>query len=182
MNFGQAISAGFLNYANFRGRASRSEFWFWALFNNILQIVAIAIDSMLNTELPIAVWVVMLATYIPTFAIGVRRLHDTDRSGWWILISCIPLIGLIFIFIWWATGGTDGPNRFGPDPLANPSSNQQFAPRIQGGTKKCPGCPETIRAGAKVCKYCGYDFEHSAQAAPQTEAQKKLPTTSDAPE
>ena len=127
MGFGQAISAGFIKYVNFRDRAGRSEFWYWALFVNIVEIVAFAIDSMLKTQLPIAVWLVFLLTYIPTLAIGVRRLHDVDRTGFWILISVIPLIGVIVLFIWWATKGTDGPNQFGPDPLAaNPFPNQQF--------------------------------------------------------
>jgi uncharacterized membrane protein YhaH (DUF805 family) len=127
MDFGQAISAGFSKYMNFRDRAGRSEFWYWALFINILSIVGLVIDSILKTEMPIAVWLVSLPTYIPTLAIGVRRLHDVDRTGWWILISFIPLIGAIVLLIWWATKGTDGPNQFGPDPLAaNPSPNQEF--------------------------------------------------------
>jgi uncharacterized membrane protein YhaH (DUF805 family) len=127
MDFGQAISAGFSKYVNFRDRACRSEFWYCALFTNILGIVAFVIDLLLKTQLAIAVWLVLLPTYIPTLAIGVRRLHDVDRGGWWILISIIPLIGVIVLLVWWTTKGTDGPNQFGPDPLAaNPFPNQQF--------------------------------------------------------
>lgn len=127
MDFGQAISAGVIKYVNFRDRACRSEFWYWALFTNILSIVAFVIDLMLKTQLPIAVWLVMLPIYIPTLAIGVRRLHDVDRTGWWILISFIPLIGVLVLFIWWVTKGTDGPNQFGPDPLAaHPFPTEQF--------------------------------------------------------
>ncbi len=59
-----------------------------------------------------------LATFLPSIAIGVRRLHDLDRSGWWLLLVFIPLIGAIVLLIWYCAKGTAGPNRFGPDPLA----------------------------------------------------------------
>jgi uncharacterized membrane protein YhaH (DUF805 family) len=65
VDFGQAISGGFVQYVNFRDRACRSEFWYWALFINILSIVAFVIDLMLKTDVPIAVWLVTLPTYIP---------------------------------------------------------------------------------------------------------------------
>jgi hypothetical protein len=126
MDFGQAISAGFSKYVNSAiGPAGPNSGI--GLFTNILGIVAFVIDLMLKTQLAIAVWLVLLPTYIPTLAIGVRRLHDVDRGGWWILISIIPLIGVIVLLVWWTTKGTDGPNQFGPDPLAaNPFPNQQF--------------------------------------------------------
>ncbi|HEY2403027.1 MAG TPA: DUF805 domain-containing protein [Steroidobacteraceae bacterium] len=124
MGFVQAISTGFTKYVNFRDRACRSEFWYWALFLNIVSIVALIIDGALNTHLGLTVF--FLVTYIPNIAIGVRRLHDLDASGWWILLSFIPIIGMIALLIWFATKGTDGPNRFGQDPLESPLPNQQF--------------------------------------------------------
>lgn len=125
MGFGQAISAGFVKYVNFRDRACRSEYWYWTLFTIIAAIVAAIIDSMLNTQLVSGL--VNLVTLIPSLAIAVRRLHDLDRTGWWILIGFVPLIGIIILLVWYATKGTDGPNRFGPDPLAaDPFPNQQF--------------------------------------------------------
>jgi uncharacterized membrane protein YhaH (DUF805 family) len=124
MGFGQAISAGFSKYVNFRDRACRSEYWYWTLFTVIAGTVAGIIDLTLNTQFVSGLFA--LVTFIPSVAVGVRRLHDLDRTGWWILIGLIPLIGSIILLIWYITEGT-GPNRFGPDPLAaNPFSNQQF--------------------------------------------------------
>jgi uncharacterized membrane protein YhaH (DUF805 family) len=58
-----------------------------------------------------------LVTFIPTVSVAIRRLHDSDRTGWWYLLIFVPLIGWIILLIWYVTKGTDGPNRFGPDPL-----------------------------------------------------------------
>ena len=116
MGFGQAISAGFSNYVNFSGRACRSEYWYWILFIIIADIVAAIIDQALGIQLVTGLF--GLVTIIPNIAIAVRRLHDLDRTGWWVLLGFIPLIGWIILLIWYVTKGTDGPNRFGPDPLA----------------------------------------------------------------
>ena len=116
MGFGQAISAGFSNYVNFSGRACRSEYWYWILFIIIADIVAAIIDQALGIQLVTGLF--GLVTIIPNIAIAIRRLHDLDRTGWWVLLGFIPLIGWIILLIWYVTKGTDGPNRFGPDPLA----------------------------------------------------------------
>ena len=116
MGFGQAISAGFSNYVNFSGRACRSEYWYWILFIIIADIVAAIIDQTLGIQLVTGLF--GLVTIIPNIAIAIRRLHDLDRTGWWVLLGFIPLIGWIILLIWYVTKGTDGPNRFGPDPLA----------------------------------------------------------------
>ncbi len=117
MGFGQAISAGFSNYVNFSGRACRSEYWWWILFIIIADIVAAIIDQAIGMQLVTGLF--GLVTIIPNIAIAIRRLHDLDRTGWWILLGFIPLIGWLILFIWFCLKGTDGPNRFGPDPLAD---------------------------------------------------------------
>ena len=61
---------------------------------------------------------VSLGLFLPGLAVAVRRLHDVDRSGWWLLLAFVPLIGIIVLIVWWCTEGTRGPNRFGPDPKA----------------------------------------------------------------
>jgi uncharacterized membrane protein YhaH (DUF805 family) len=125
MGFGQAISTGFRKYVNFTDRACRSEYWYWILFTIIVGLVAAIIDVQLNTQLDSSIF--NLVTAIPTIAVAVRRLHDIDHSGWWILIGLIPLVGFVLLLVWFASEGTHGPNRFGPDPLAeNPVPNQQF--------------------------------------------------------
>ena len=116
MNFVDSIKLGFSNYVNFTGRACRSEYWYWILFVFIGFVVAEIIDAL--TGKPIFYTLFSLAVIIPNIAIGVRRLHDLDRSGWWLLLSFIPLVGAIILIIWFCGKGTDGPNRFGPDRLA----------------------------------------------------------------
>jgi uncharacterized membrane protein YhaH (DUF805 family) len=120
MNFGQAISSGFRNYVNFSGRAARSEYWLWILFVVIVSIVTAGIDMAIFRDpqvLPINS-LTGLALLLPNLAVAVRRLHDTDRSGWWLLLLFLPLIGAIVLIIWFCFRGTPGQNRFGPDPLA----------------------------------------------------------------
>jgi uncharacterized membrane protein YhaH (DUF805 family) len=134
MTFMEAVRSGFSNYVTFSGRARRSEFWFWTLFAIIISVVAMLVDGMIFPDLmtaqvtdagasfqsqggPISL-VVSLGLILPGLAMAVRRLHDTDRSGWWLLIGLIPLIGLIVLIVWYVTEGTKGPNRFGADPKA----------------------------------------------------------------
>jgi uncharacterized membrane protein YhaH (DUF805 family) len=120
MNFGQAIAAGFKNYINFSGRACRSEYWYWVLFAVIATIIATIIDrTMFASDDPTSSPVrniFGLVTFLPGLSIGIRRLHDIDRTGWWVLIA-FTLIGLILLWVWACFRGTIGPNRFGPDPL-----------------------------------------------------------------
>jgi uncharacterized membrane protein YhaH (DUF805 family) len=115
MGFGQAISSGFSNYVNFSGRACRSEYWYWILFIIIADIVAGIIDYAIGIQVVTSLF--GLATLLPNLAVAIRRLHDLDRTGWWIFIGLIPLVGWIILIIWYCTRGTAGPNRFGPDPL-----------------------------------------------------------------
>jgi uncharacterized membrane protein YhaH (DUF805 family) len=116
MNFTEAIASGFSNYVNFSDRACRSEYWYWFLFNVIAQVVTSIVDLAIGVQLTTSIF--SLAVLLPGIALGVRRLHDLDRSGWWLLIAFIPLIGAIVLIVWFCTKGTDGPNRFGPDRLA----------------------------------------------------------------
>lgn len=93
MEFGESIKTCFNKYATFKGTASRSEFWWWALFNLIGTICL----SIVNEKLSIAFSV---ATFLPYLAVTTRRLHDTGRSGWAQLIGLIPIIGQIIMIIW----------------------------------------------------------------------------------
>ena len=118
MNFTQAIASGFQNYVNFSGRAPRSEYWFWTLFSVLVSIAATLIDLALFQSLnfsPLST-IVSLGLLLPSLAVSVRRLHDLDRTGWWLLLV-LTVIGDILLLIWFCMRGTIGPNRFGPDPL-----------------------------------------------------------------
>ena len=125
MNFGQAIASGFSNYVNFSDRACRSEYWFWTLFVFLADIATWIVDTAVGVQVTSSLF--NLAVLLPGIAIGVRRLHDLDRTGWWLLIVFIPLIGWIVLLIWYCSKGTEGPNRFGPDRLA--TLGAQISPR-----------------------------------------------------
>src|SRR5687767_4333179 len=100
MGFTEAVKSGFGNYVNFSGRARRSAYWYWALFVLLVTIAANVIDAVLGTA-PILSAVVGLGLLLPNLAVSVRRLHDTGRSGWWILIGLIPLIGFIVLIVFY---------------------------------------------------------------------------------
>ena len=119
MSFTDAVRKAFIqNYANFQGRATRPEFWWFILAVVIATLVAAVIDDELIGGVSIFETLVGLATIVPSLSVGARRLHDTDRSGWWQLLQLIPLIGAIVLIVWFATPGAAGPNRFGEQPAA----------------------------------------------------------------
>lgn len=103
------------NYANFNGRARRAEYWWFVLANIIVSIVLQIVDGIIG--LPIFGGLYGLAVLIPTIAVGVRRLHDVDKSGWFLLLAFIPLVNFYLIYLL-AIEGTRGQNQYGPDPKA----------------------------------------------------------------
>ena len=124
LSFFQAIQSCFKNYFNVDSRSSRSEYWYWFLFVLVFSIIVDFLDatiagtSWLNyTEVwgPLTI-IFNIVIFLPGIAVGVRRLHDVNRSGWWLLIS-FTVIGIIPLFIWAASKGTEGKNRFGNYPL-----------------------------------------------------------------
>jgi uncharacterized membrane protein YhaH (DUF805 family) len=135
MSFGQAVQSMFNNYANFNGRASRSAYWWVVVFNILVAIVAMILDNMLGLTFSMTAptgetislgygyiyLLAMLGLLIPNLALSFRRLHDRDKSAWWLLLCFIPLVGGIILLVWYCMRGTVGDNRFGPDPLASKS-------------------------------------------------------------
>ena len=108
-------------YAVFSGRSRRMEYWYFVLFNLIVFIVLELIDVLLGTfdvvqGVGLLSGIYGLAVLIPALAVTVRRLHDIDRTGWWIFINLIPLIGAIVLLVFALTPGTPGSNRYGLDP------------------------------------------------------------------
>jgi uncharacterized membrane protein YhaH (DUF805 family) len=109
-------------YFDFRGRAGRKEYWLFILWMLIGGIVAACVDMMVfgaawaygSEPFTPAYWAFSLANLIPCLAVGFRRLHDTGRSAWWLLIMLIPVIGFIVLIVFYATKGDPGANRFGP--------------------------------------------------------------------
>ncbi|AYQ36859.1 membrane protein [Burkholderia aenigmatica] len=123
MNFSEAVRSVLNKYATFEGRARRAEYWYFVLLSFILSIAAQVIGvagrhAGLITLLLLGVLsLVSLALIIPGIAVSVRRLHDTGRSGWFLLIALIPIVGSILLLVWTCSRGTEGPNRFGADPI-----------------------------------------------------------------
>jgi uncharacterized membrane protein YhaH (DUF805 family) len=104
MTFGESIKTCFSKYADFNGRASRSEYWWWFLFLVLGNVAAGLISETVNG-------LFSLATLLPTIAVGCRRLHDIDKSGWWQLLNFLPVIGWI-VLLYWAVQEAREPNRF----------------------------------------------------------------------
>lgn len=118
VSFGKAIELFFKNYANFKGRASKSEFWWANLFTFLVGLVA--------GWIPVVGWLISLAFFIPGLAICVRRLHDTGRSGAYYFMSFIPLAGIIILIVEWCKDSV-GDNEWGkgPQPVMYNNFNQQ---------------------------------------------------------
>ena len=128
MEFGEAIRTCFRKFGTFSGRASRSEFWYFQLFAILTAIVADILDRALFSTAdafngPLA-WIQTVVFIVPSLAVGSRRLHDADKTGWLQLLT-LTVIGLIPLIVWWATRGTLGDNRYGADPI--PSAAQREA-------------------------------------------------------
>ena len=105
------------HYADFEGRARRTEYWMFLLVNVLIAFVLGIIAAMTGFRALSTLY--SLAVLLPGIAVGVRRLHDTGRSGWWLLISLIPVIGTIWIIVLLATNGDAGSNQYGADPKAS---------------------------------------------------------------
>ena len=104
-------------YAEFSGRARRKEYWMFALFNFIIVFVLGLVDALVGSP-GIVGMLYALAVLIPGIAVSVRRLHDTDRSGWWFLIALVPLIGIIVLIVFTVQDGTPSENQYGANPKA----------------------------------------------------------------
>jgi uncharacterized membrane protein YhaH (DUF805 family) len=123
MSFSQAVSSVLLNkYATFSGRARRSEYWWWYLFVTIVFIVAGILDRAVGltySDLTLGGgWIATIAAIVflvPNLAVAVRRLHDTGRSGWWLLIGLVPFIGF-FVLLYFFVLDSENDNQYGPYP------------------------------------------------------------------
>lgn len=108
-------------YATFGGRARRKEYWFFLLVNVLVSIALVMVDVVLGTFEEVTGTGLVgklyaLAVLLPSLAVTVRRLHDTDRSGWWVLIGLVPLLGAVVLLVFTLLDSQPGSNRFGPNP------------------------------------------------------------------
>ena len=121
MSFTEAVGTCLKEkYFNFNDRAQRSEYWWFALFVWSVTIGLTVLDNLIfNNPSGYGIFSTIwgLALLLPSIGVGVRRLHDLDKSGWWLLISLIPVVGFIILVFWFVQQGTRAQNRFGADPL-----------------------------------------------------------------
>ena len=111
MNFVESIQTCYKKFFDFSGRASKSEYWWFQLYNAIIYVLSFVYQG----DLVLLFSILIIVNLIPVYAVGVRRIHDSDKSGWLVLISLIPLIGL-YIFVLLLQDGSKGKNRFGIKP------------------------------------------------------------------
>ena len=117
MSFMEAVKSVFSKYATFSGRARRSEYWYFALFNFIISLVLsilFNVSGLKFFQILSSLW--SLAVLIPGLAVGVRRLHDINKPGPWILIALIPIVGWILLIVWYCKDSDPGENDYGPNP------------------------------------------------------------------
>ncbi|GAB95166.1 uncharacterized membrane protein YhaH (DUF805 family) [Kineosphaera limosa] len=138
MGFGEAVRTCLTKYVTFDGRARRSEFWYFVLFQILVSIAAAIIDSIVfprwelgGDQGPVQ-WLTNVVLLLPSIAVTCRRLHDIDKSGWWQLLNFIPIIGWIIMLIWTIRDGQRHQNRFGYDPKGQlsgpPGGPQDYVP------------------------------------------------------
>ena len=130
MGLFEAVKTVFSKYATFQGRASRSEYWFFYLFNILLEIGLLIVGLILGAIVGdgtgalagMGIAYVLLCIYglialIPSISVFVRRMHDIGRSGWWYWLALVPLVGVIVLLVFLLTGSDRGDNQYGPEPL-----------------------------------------------------------------
>lgn len=135
--------AALKKYATFSGRAQRAEYWYFVLFYLLIFLGLSVVDSitgLYGTEAGMGLFggLLTLGLFIPSIAVGVRRLHDTGRSGWWLLIALIPLVGAIVLLVFAVQDSAAGDNSYGPNPKG--SATQQ-------GADPAPHASASLRRG-----------------------------------
>ena len=142
-------------YADFKGRARRQEFWMFTLFYIIFSIAATILDKILGDEK--IIWgLYFLVMLLPLFSVLVRRLHDVGKSGWLLLILLIPFIGAIWIFVLLTIDSNYGSNKYGANPKGY--NNPQFEENkinLSEIPNICPHCKNPNTKRLQICEWCG---------------------------
>ncbi len=115
MSFVEAIKSVFTQYVGFSGRARRSEYWYFTLFYAIVDGVLTGLGQA-SSAFSVIAGIFALAVLLPSIAVSIRRLHDIGKSGWWLLISLIPVIGAIILIVFACKDSEPGDNAYGPNP------------------------------------------------------------------
>jgi len=171
MSFTEAVRSVLRKYVQFSGRARRSEYWWWFLVYGVVYLVALVLDANANagTTAQLAA-VVLLSLFLPTLAVSVRRLHDTGRSGWWMLMTFIPVVGTILLIVWLASD-SDETNRYGENPESLLSlwglTNSVEPTPDDGRPRQCVSSNCTskgVEVTAQRCAQCGSSTQPAVPA------------------
>ena len=166
VSFAGAIRNAFVGYAEFSGRSTRAEYWWFFLFNSLVLTAASILDGVIfGAGRSILTLLLQLALLIPNIALAVRRSHDIGKSGWWVLWQFFGwwlfLPGLIMWLYLRTREGDRGPNQYGPDPR-NDSQEYSYNGEAEEPTDdsssdgiNCPACYADNKPGSKSCKKCG---------------------------
>lgn len=131
MTFTEAVRTVLSKYFVIEGRARRSEYWWFALFNGLGTFLAGLIDSLVlgfHGDFSPLSSLFGLALLIPSITVAIRRLHDRDMSGWWFLLVFLPFVGWLALLVLYCLPGTEGTNRFGPDPIRSRDDSRRSPP------------------------------------------------------
>jgi uncharacterized membrane protein YhaH (DUF805 family) len=136
---------------DFSGRARRKELWMFTLFNFIFGIVAVILDWVFGIELIERAY--SFAVLLPGLAVGVRRLHDIGKSGWYCLLALIPVVGWIILLIWYCEDSQAGENKWGVNPKDGSKATENMY---------CVNCGKQIEYGSRFCTHCGANLTNNS--------------------
>ena len=173
MGFFESIGNGFSNYFTFSGRALRSEFWYWYLFIFIFNIPL----AIFGPFIPI-LNLLYLVIFFPTLSVTIRRLHDTNHSGWWQLLQIIPIIGFLALIYWFTKAGDISDNRFGAPPYGSKSNNSAAAQAARSRQEPSPASSsnDTNSSAAKPSEPSPSAESSRQNNQPDTNTSKPKPT------
>jgi uncharacterized membrane protein YhaH (DUF805 family) len=173
MGFFESIGNGFSNYFTFSGRALRSEFWYWHLFIFIFNIPL----AIFGPFIPI-LNLLYLVIFFPTLSVTIRRLHDTNHSGWWQLLQIIPIIGFLALIYWFTKAGDISDNRFGSPPYGSKSNNSAAAQAARSRQEPSPASSsnDTNPSAAKPSEPSPSAESSRQNDQPDTNTSKPRPT------
>ena len=173
MGMMEAVRSVFTQYAVFSGRARRSEFWYFTLFNLLVSFVLALVGNLIggrNVQVgSILCSLYSLATFVPGLAVCWRRLHDIGKSGGYYFIGLIPIVGIILLIVWFCQDSVPGYNEYGPNPKGVGNIRKNMTGEFAGDYVflRCPQCGSNLRlsrgAGTVLvrCPNCGRTFNAS---------------------
>ena len=200
MSFREAIVSVFKNYANFKGRARRREYWYFYLLSIIVTAVGLAIEGILYNDEYVSfsgiyiIWIYGAATIIPSFSVTCRRLHDVGKSGAYMFFFLLPILGEILMWVWAFEDGQPWTNQYGPDPKGREMGFGGYPPHPIAPTKRCSdsgseidgpesttkatancaNCGKTISAGTAFCPFCGENQNKAKHERGSTSGESRL--------